>query len=339
MADKTHREPLRFLVVIAHPHDFTHCAGTCGIHRNMGDSVTVVVMTDGGRKHNEGFMDELRKPETDRDPEIMKQTPESYAAQKAEEFRKVCALFDVTDIRILPFPEPFRLSRSPEAVEALEDIIRDVRPHVMITHSPVTTSPVGISHHGMGAAILNDHRETAITALEARVRPSGTPDYENQKQAHIIAATYYLGIDVMPDQGRLLRRHIPMEGATLPGGGIVRQPGPGRSLRTRACGNRSGRSGMARTNAIRGGLRQIPRGDPPLHRGFRVGHDPRNGIFERPHPPSFWRNHAHSGDIDAPLCEFDERKRSRQLLGTRTQMCFVLRRPHTPGRQFISASG
>ena len=200
MADKTHREPLRFLVVIAHPHDFTHCAGTCGIHRSMGDSVTVVVMTDGGRKHNEGFMDELRKPETDRDPEIMKQTPESYAAQKAEEFRKVCALFDVTDIRILPFPEPFRLSRSPEAVEALEDIIRDVRPHVMITHSPVTTSPVGISHHGMGAAILNDHRETAITALEARVRPSGTPDYENQKQAHIIAATYYLGIDVMPDQ-------------------------------------------------------------------------------------------------------------------------------------------
>lgn len=157
-------------------------------------------MTDGGRKHNEGFMDELRKPEAERNPEIMQQTPESYAAQKAEEFRKVCALFDVTDIHILPFPEPFRLYRSPESIEALEDIIRDVRPTILITHSPATTSPVSITHHGMGVGIMNDHRETAIAALEARVRPAGTPDYENQKQAHIIPATYYLGIDVMPDQ-------------------------------------------------------------------------------------------------------------------------------------------
>ena len=47
------QEPLRFLVVVAHPHDFTHCSGTCGIHINMGDSVTVVTMTDGGMKHNE----------------------------------------------------------------------------------------------------------------------------------------------------------------------------------------------------------------------------------------------------------------------------------------------
>ena len=165
MARKPDRDPLRFPVVIAHPHDFTHCSGTCGIHRQMGDSVTVVVMTDGGRKHNEAFMDELRKPEAERDPEIMKQTPETYAAQKAEEFRKVCALFDVSDIRILPFPEPFRVSRSPEAIEALEDIIRDVRPHVLITHSPGTVSPAGISHHGLGVAIINDHRETAIAAL------------------------------------------------------------------------------------------------------------------------------------------------------------------------------
>lgn len=194
------RDPYSILIVIAHPHDFTHCSGTCGIHRQMGDSVTVVVMTDGGRKHNEAYMDELRKPEAERDPEVMQQTPETYAAQKEEEFRKVCALFDVTDIRILPFPEPFRLYRSPEAIEALEDIIRDVRPTILITHSPATTSPVGISHHGMGVGVINDHRETAIAALEARVRPSSTPDYENQKQAHTIPATYYLGVDVSPDQ-------------------------------------------------------------------------------------------------------------------------------------------
>ena len=108
------RDPYSILVVIAHPHDFTHCSGTCGIHINMGDSVTVVTMTNGGRKHNERFMDELMKPEAERDLEVMRQTPEDYAAQKEEELRGVCAIFGVTDLRILTFPEPFRRSRSPE---------------------------------------------------------------------------------------------------------------------------------------------------------------------------------------------------------------------------------
>lgn len=34
------REPLRLMVVVAHPHDFTHCAGTCGIHASRGDAVS-----------------------------------------------------------------------------------------------------------------------------------------------------------------------------------------------------------------------------------------------------------------------------------------------------------
>ena len=33
---------MRILVVKAHPHDFTHCAGTLGIHAARGDAVTVV---------------------------------------------------------------------------------------------------------------------------------------------------------------------------------------------------------------------------------------------------------------------------------------------------------
>ena len=200
MASSTAREPMRFLVVLAHPHDFTHCAGTCGIHVKMGDSVTVVTMTDGGRKHNERYMDELMKPEAERDPEVMRQSPDEYAGKKEKELRDVCAIFGVTDLRILTFPEPFRNARSPEAVEVLEDVIRDVRPHVMITHAPFNFSPVGISRNNVGCAILNDHRETAIAALEARVRPASTPDYETKKQAHKIASTYYLGVDVMPNQ-------------------------------------------------------------------------------------------------------------------------------------------
>ena len=34
------RIKLRFLGVVAHPHDFTHFAGTLGIHTALGDSAT-----------------------------------------------------------------------------------------------------------------------------------------------------------------------------------------------------------------------------------------------------------------------------------------------------------
>ena len=32
---------LKFLCVVAHPHDFTHCAGTMGIHHANGDECVV----------------------------------------------------------------------------------------------------------------------------------------------------------------------------------------------------------------------------------------------------------------------------------------------------------
>ena len=40
------REPLRLMVVVAHPHDFTHCAGTCGIHASRGDAVSQNLFDD-----------------------------------------------------------------------------------------------------------------------------------------------------------------------------------------------------------------------------------------------------------------------------------------------------
>ena len=120
-------EPLRLLVVSAHPHDFTHCAGTCGIHTARGDSVTVVSVTSGAYTHNEELHDELMKPEAERDPAIINRAPEEYAAGKETELRRACAIFGITDVRILGFPQPFRLEHYPESIEALRDVILDVR--------------------------------------------------------------------------------------------------------------------------------------------------------------------------------------------------------------------
>ncbi len=56
------KEHLRILGVVAHPHDFTHMAATCGIHVKDGDLVTIVCVTPGGSTHNTAVAAELAKP-------------------------------------------------------------------------------------------------------------------------------------------------------------------------------------------------------------------------------------------------------------------------------------
>ena len=187
------RQPLHILVIMAHPHDFTHCAGTCGIHRAQGDSITAVSMTNGAGTHNERLHDELLKPEAERDPVVLNQTAEEYSEEKAGEFRRVCALFGVEDVRVLRFPDkPFR--KTPEAVAAIRDLLYEVRPQVLITQSPYLSGP-----HGMSSVALNDHTETASTVLEAQGL-AAAPDYETRQRPHTIAATCYPGVYFMPDE-------------------------------------------------------------------------------------------------------------------------------------------
>ena len=46
---------LKFLCVVAHPHDFTHCAGTMGIHHANGDEC-VVSSSSPSRHHKAGAL-------------------------------------------------------------------------------------------------------------------------------------------------------------------------------------------------------------------------------------------------------------------------------------------
>lgn len=182
------RTKLRILSVNAHPHDFTHYAGTLGIHTSLGDEVTVVSMTAGVNIHNERLADELRKPPAERDPAVMSETPDQYTGQKVDELRRACEIFGITDVRMLDFPEPFRLGSSPEAIQALQDIVQEVRPHVMITQSPFLTQ--GREYPSGG---FDDHLETAYASLEARNR-AATATHGMTMSPHRIPVTYYPGV-------------------------------------------------------------------------------------------------------------------------------------------------
>ena len=180
------QQPTRFLVVTDHPHDFTWCAGTCGIHTSLGDTVTVISVTYGTGTHNERLLDELKKPKNEQDSAIINETEEEYGLRKAGELRSAAALFSVTDVRFLGLPQPFSLSKYPEAVDSLRSIILEVRPEVLLTQSPQLRGP-----HGLVWGTRDDHSETAYAVLEARSLAQ-TPRYGERDYPHTIAATYFL---------------------------------------------------------------------------------------------------------------------------------------------------
>ncbi|MBM3933341.1 MAG: hypothetical protein FJ319_03415 [SAR202 cluster bacterium] len=186
---------LRILSINAHPHDFTHYAGALGVHVARGDSVTVVSVTSGSKTHNEKLADELRKPPEQRDPKIMNQTEDDYAKIKAKELRDACALFGITDVRILGYPEPFRLTLYEDSIEIMKNLFLEIRPHILITQSPYLVD----YHTGMPNAMRDDHTEVASASLEARNRAT-VATYGSKVAPHKTAVTYFPGVYFHRDQ-------------------------------------------------------------------------------------------------------------------------------------------
>ena len=185
---------LTLLVVTAHPHDITHVAATCGIHVSQGDSVTVVSVGHGVFTHNEQLHEELMKPADQRDSSVIRQSPDQYAKLKIDELRSACAVFGITDVRIIGTTEPFRIYQSPELITKLRDVILEIRPQILITQSPYAQT-----RHGLQNNSPDDHTEVAHATLEARNLAS-TPIYGSNIQPHKIAATYFPGVYFEKDQ-------------------------------------------------------------------------------------------------------------------------------------------
>ncbi|MCK4324192.1 MAG: PIG-L family deacetylase [Armatimonadetes bacterium] len=182
-------EGLQLVAIVAHPHDITHMAGTCAHHVERGDTVTAVAVTGGESTHNERLYDELRKPPEERNMEIVLQSSDAYASQKAAEMREVCGLFGITDVRVLPFSDkPFRVTD--DLVQVLAEILYEVRPHIILTHAPYAPAT-----QGRMSITPDDHSSTGVAVHQA-LATVGTPDREGQRIPHRVAAVYYTGVDV-----------------------------------------------------------------------------------------------------------------------------------------------
>ena len=135
--------PINILLVAAHPADgFDQTGGTLAHHVARGDQVTVAIATTGVRSHHWELKDAKHRAggELDVEPKI-----EAAVAEKLEETRTACRLLGFDDLRDLGF-EDDDLLLNREKVEAIAEVIREVRPDLLISHHPYETA--GLKMHG-----------------------------------------------------------------------------------------------------------------------------------------------------------------------------------------------
>ena len=191
MASTKVDEPLSLLVIVAHPHDFTHVSGTCGHHIDAGDQVAIVFLTDGGTTHNELLYDEMLKDPDQRDARIVKRPHAEYVAAKAAEMRAACDLFGIRDVTILPNEDNF-IKVTDELVEDVTTIICDRRPDVIITQRP--------QHPRQHQVRLPDDHFIAAEAAHHAIARAMRVEAGTDRRPHEVTQIFYIGVDTGPNE-------------------------------------------------------------------------------------------------------------------------------------------
>ena len=140
--------PVHIMLVVAHPADsFDQAGGTLAHHVAQGDRVTVVIATTGVRSHHQKLADEKRKAGADFD---LEERIKEAVEEKLEEVRSACRILGFDDVRDLGF-EDDDILLTQDKVEAIADMIRQIRPDILIMHHPYEIAGLGM-HATIGQA-------------------------------------------------------------------------------------------------------------------------------------------------------------------------------------------
>lgn len=151
--------PLTILHTAAHPADsFDMVGGTLAHHIERGDKVTVVAFTHGARSHALTTIESQRHHGT---------TVELDGAidDKEREVIDACRILGIKDVRFLRIEDDMVLVHE-EHIRAMARIMRQVRPDVLITHSPFEMAGMQVAHRscceisllarGMASGLMKD---------------------------------------------------------------------------------------------------------------------------------------------------------------------------------------
>lgn len=154
MAELIEKVPARVLAVYAHPDDHEmSCGGTLARWSGAGAEVHVVIATRGEKGSSD--------PTTDTD---------ALADQRAREARAAGDVLGVCAIEMLGEPDG-ELTNSPELRGRLVEVVRRVRPDVVICPDPTAVF--------FGETYVNhiDHREIGWATLDAVAPAASSPLY------------------------------------------------------------------------------------------------------------------------------------------------------------------
>jgi len=151
---------LRILHTAAHPADtFDMVGGTLCHHIRRGDQVTVLAFSHGVRSHAMTTIEAIKHGQAP--PANI----ESGIDEKEDEVKTACAVLGINDVRFLRLDDDL-LMVNEQNVRAVAKVIREVRPHVLITHSPFEQAGIPGAHRacceiallsrGMAQGIMRD---------------------------------------------------------------------------------------------------------------------------------------------------------------------------------------
>jgi 4-oxalomesaconate hydratase len=138
------RQPLRILHTAAHPADsFDMVGGTLAHHIERGDHVTVVAFSHGVRSH--ALTTIAKSKEAPAKSAAVAADIDHVVDEKEQEVRDGCAVLGIKDVRFLRLDDDLLLTTE-EHVRTVARIIREVRPDVLITHSPFEMAGISVAH-------------------------------------------------------------------------------------------------------------------------------------------------------------------------------------------------
>lgn len=177
--------PLTLLSIGAHPADiFDQSGGTMAHHVERGDRVACAVLTHGARVHDAEVSDAMfhrgQVPEAGELRELMA----ARADVKAGEVRRACALLGVEEIHFLGFDDAV-LQATERIVRRVASLLRQVRPHVVLTHFPYEGDAV------------NAHAVTGRICLQA-LGLAASVDPGDRNPPHKTAQVFFFGTGAAP---------------------------------------------------------------------------------------------------------------------------------------------
>jgi LmbE family N-acetylglucosaminyl deacetylase len=189
-------EKLNLLVTAGHPADaFDAVGGTIAQHTDRGDAVTVAVMTHGVKTHSWNLMAQERQTKASAsDADVQTQIE-----IKEQEIRDGLAILGVEDVRFMGIDDAF-LNIDEKIVWDLAEIIREVRPQIVITQSPLEQNGVGDQHALCGQMTLmairlaagvmpgNPHPPFGVfrVYIEASGGKTTSLEYERNRFPHVL---------------------------------------------------------------------------------------------------------------------------------------------------------